>query len=104
LKKTKDEQMSIDGTQEAEMLARLAERVERAVTTITDLRRERDELKDRLQDAEGGLEEREEERQRLTELEEENERFRSERDAVRSRIESLLEKLDALEEAPAEEE
>ena len=47
-KKTTEEQLSLAGTEEGEILARLNERVEKAVKMIQDLRRERDELKAEL--------------------------------------------------------
>jgi hypothetical protein len=50
MKKTKEDQMSLAGTEEAEILSRLNERVERAVSLIQELRRERDSLKSRRRD------------------------------------------------------
>jgi FtsZ-binding cell division protein ZapB len=97
--KEAEEQLSIDGAQEAEMLTRLADRVERAIVTISDLRKQRDELRQRLETAEGDLQTIEDDRGRLTELEDENQRYRSERDQIRNRIEGLLDKLEALEES-----
>ncbi len=79
MKKTKDnEQM-----EEAEILARLSERVEKAVATIQELRRERDQLRARIAELEGG--------------EEEQERLRRERGEIRDRIENILASLEALE-------
>ena len=69
-KKTTEEQMSLAGTEEGEILAKLSERVERAVQTIQDLRRERDELAEEL------------------------ERLRGERGEIRNRIETILSKLE----------
>lgn len=82
-KKTTEEQMSLAGTEEGEILSRLSERVERAVQTIQELRRERDALKARLEDqgAEAG----------------ELERFRRERGEIRDRIETILGNLETLE-------
>jgi FtsZ-binding cell division protein ZapB len=82
-KKTTEEQLSLAGTEEGEILARLNERVEKAVQMIQDLRRERDALKAELAkrgDADN----------------EELERFRRERSEIRDRIESILGNLEAL--------
>jgi len=68
MKKTKEN--------ESEILTRLSERVEKAIATIQELRRERDQLRAQL---------------------EEHERFRKERDEIRDRIEGILESLEALE-------
>ena len=83
-KKTTEEQMPLSGTEEGQILARLSERVDRAVEMIQTLRRERDELKARLDKAEG-------EESRVSELE-------SERSEIRNRIEGILSNLEALEE------
>jgi FtsZ-binding cell division protein ZapB len=83
-KKTTEEQMSLAGTEEGEILARLSERVERAVQTIQELRKERDRLKAEL--AERGQAE-----------SEELERLKSERGEIKDRIESILGSLEALE-------
>ena len=40
MKKTKEEQMPLAGTEEGEILARLHDRVEKAISTIQELRRE----------------------------------------------------------------
>jgi len=98
MKKTKEDQMSLAGTEEAEILARLNERVERAVALIQELRRERDALKSRLDEAEGKLKDHETATERVTTLEEENDRFQKERGEIRNRIESILSNLEALEE------
>ena len=82
-KKTTEEQLSLAGTVEGEILARLNERVEKAVQIIQELRRERDTLKAELAkrgDAES----------------EELERFRRERSEIRDRIESILGNLETL--------
>jgi FtsZ-binding cell division protein ZapB len=91
MKKTREEQMSLAGTEEGEILARLNERVERAVTTIQELRRERDALQKRLDEAESQLRER-------GAAEEEHERFQRERVEIRNRIETILSNLEALDE------
>ena len=75
-KKTTEEQMSIAGTEEGRILTLLAERVERAVQVIQELRRERDQLKAQV---------------------EELEHFRSERGEIRDRIETILSNLASLE-------
>ena len=82
-KKTSEEQLSLAGTEEGEILARLSERVERAVEKIQELRRERDELKAQLADR--GAET------------EDLEKFRRERGEIKDRIETILGNLDALE-------
>ena len=64
-----------------EILQRLSEKVERAIATIQELRRERDELK-----------------KRLDEIDDDSERFRRERGQIRDRIESILSNLESLEE------
>lgn len=95
-------QMVLEGTAEVEMLTRLQERVERAVATIGALKKERDELRKRLDDAETQVREHGDARDRLTEVEEANEKYETEREEIRNRIESLLDKLDALEEEEGE--
>jgi FtsZ-binding cell division protein ZapB len=83
-KKSGTEQMTIAGTEEGEILARLQERVEKAIATIQELRRERDSWKERAESAGN--------------MEEECDRLRKERDEIRGRIESILANLEALEE------
>lgn len=101
-KKNKDiEQMSLANTEEAEILARLTDRVEKAITTIQELRRERDSLKARLEDAETKLREHSDTSSRLGEVEEEYDRFKKERSEIRDRIESILANLESLDEADA---
>jgi len=68
---------------EEEILARLKERVEKAVAIIQDLRRERDALK-------AELAKRPDSNERLEQLE-------KERDEIRNRIESILSNLESLE-------
>jgi FtsZ-binding cell division protein ZapB len=85
VKKNRDDnQMALAGTEEAEILSRLSERVERAVTTIQELRRERDELKARVEELESA--------------QGEHEKFARERSEIRERIEGILSSLEALEE------
>jgi FtsZ-binding cell division protein ZapB len=79
MKKTRDD----EPMEETEILARLSERVEQAVATIQELRRERDQLRARVEELEGG--------------EEEQERLRRERTEIRGRIENILASLEALE-------
>jgi FtsZ-binding cell division protein ZapB len=74
-RKTTEGQMPLSGTEEEEILARLSERVDRAVKMIQDLRRERDELKAQIESA-GDHE--------------------AERSEIRSRIEKILANLDQI--------
>ena len=76
-KKTSDGQIPLGGGDEGEILARLSERVDREVKMIQDLRRERDELKSKLAEYDD---------------------LENERAEIRSRIESVLASLEALEE------
>ena len=64
-----------------EILQRLSEKVERAIATIQELRRERDALK-----------------KRLDEIDDDSTRYRKERGQIRDRIESILSSLESLEE------
>lgn len=98
-KKTEAGQLTLSGTEEGEILARLSERVERAVTMIQELRRERDALKKKLDEAESKLHEAGDSGERLTQLEEEHERFQRERSEIRDRIETILGSLESLESA-----
>src|SRR5436190_24358015 len=97
MKKTKDEQMTLGDTEENEIRARLSDRVEKAVSLIQDLRRERDQLKTRVTELESRVGEHENASTRLESLEEEHERFRKERDEIRDRIETILSSLEVLE-------
>ena len=98
MKKTKEEQMSLAGTEEGEILAKLNDRVERAITTIQELRRERDALKKRADEAEARLAEQSDAGEKLSSLEDEHDRFKRERSEIRNRIESILSNLESLEE------
>jgi chromosome segregation ATPase len=90
VKKNRDnEQMAINGTDEADILSRLGERVEKAIAVIGELRRERDTLRTRLDELEARLKDHEGTSERLSTLEEE-------RGDVRSRIESILASLESL--------
>ena len=98
MKKTRDnDQMTLDGTEEAEILARLGERVEKAVATIQELRRERDQLRARVDELEARVKDADEASTRLDTLEEEQDRLRRERTEIRGRIENILSSLEALE-------
>jgi hypothetical protein len=77
MKKKTLEQMTLSGTEE-EILARLSDRVEKAVSMIQELRRERDALRKQLESV-GDLE-----------------RLQKERDEIRNRIESILSNLESL--------
>ena len=96
---TTNDQMTLEGTEEAEILARLSERVEKAVTTIQELRRERDTLRARVDELEARVKDSDETSSRLETLEEEHDRFRRERGEIRGRIESILSNLETLENA-----
>jgi FtsZ-binding cell division protein ZapB len=76
--------------EENDILARLQERVEKAIATIQELRRERDSLRAKLEQAEAGASE------KMASLEEDCERYQRERDEVRNRIESILSNLESL--------
>ena len=98
-KKQNEEQLSLAGTEEGEILARLGERVERAVAMISELRRERDALQTRLEAAESKLAEQDGTSERLSTLEEEHDKFRRERSEIRNRIETILGNLESLDNA-----
>jgi FtsZ-binding cell division protein ZapB len=101
MKKTRDEdQMTLDGTEEAEILARLSDRVEKAVGAIQELRRERDQLRARVDELEARVRDSDEASTRLESLEEEQDRLRRERSEIRDRIENILSSLEALGDAP----
>jgi FtsZ-binding cell division protein ZapB len=97
-KKTDHDQMSLAGTEEGEILARLNDRVEKAIATIQTLRRERDAIRRELDEANARLQAQGDTAERATSLEEDNERFRRERGEIRNRIESIVSSLEALEE------
>lgn len=99
MKKTQKEERltALEGTEDGEILARLGERVDRAVALIQELRRERDDLRKRLTTAEERLREREEELEGAGTIRDDYERFRSERSEIRTRIESILGSLESLE-------
>ena len=82
MKKKTLEQMTLSGSEE-EILARLKDRVDKAVAIIQELRVERDMLR-------AELEKRPESSERLDQLE-------RERTEIRNRIESILSNLESLE-------
>jgi FtsZ-binding cell division protein ZapB len=99
VKKNRDnDQLSLAGTEEGEILGRLNDRVEKAIATIQELRRERDTIRRQLDDATARLQEQGDAADRASTLEEDNERFKRERSEIRDRIESILGNLEALEE------
>ena len=98
MKKKGSEQMTLSGSEE-EILARLHERVEKAIATIQELRQERDSLKARLHEIEGRAKKHDLDTNRLVSLEDDCERFEKERGEIRKRIESILTNLEALEDA-----
>jgi FtsZ-binding cell division protein ZapB len=79
-------------TEESEILQRLSERVEKAVSTIQELRRDRDQLRARVSELEERLRDSDETSERVSALE-------RERGEIRGRIESILGSLEALENA-----
>lgn len=79
-------------SEEGEILQRLSERVEKAVATIQELRRERDQLRSRITDLEARVADSDETSERVSTLE-------RERGEIRGRIESILGSLEALETA-----
>ena len=84
MKKNRDnDQLALAGTEEAEILGRLSERVEKAVQMIQELRRERDKLRARVEELES--------------RDEDIDRFRKERGEIRDRIETILSTLETLE-------
>ncbi|MGA8807870.1 MAG: cell division protein ZapB [Thermoanaerobaculia bacterium] len=100
MKKTREnDQLTLAGTEEEEILGRLNDRVEKAIATIQELRKERDTLRRQLDEATARLQETGDAAERASTLEEDNERFKRERGEIRDRIESILTNLEALEEA-----
>jgi FtsZ-binding cell division protein ZapB len=100
VKKTREnDQLTLAGTEEEEILGRLNDRVEKAIATIQELRKERDTLRRQLDDATARLQEQGDAAERATTLEEDNDRFKRERGEIRDRIESILTNLEALEES-----
>jgi FtsZ-binding cell division protein ZapB len=99
VKKNRDnDQLTLAGTEEGEILGRLNDRVEKAIATIQELRRERDTLRRQLDEATSQLQQQGDAAERASTLEEDNDRFKKERSEIRDRIESILGSLEALEE------
>jgi FtsZ-binding cell division protein ZapB len=99
VKKNRDnDQLTLAGTEEGEILGRLNDRVEKAIATIQELRRERDTLRRQLDDATARLQQQDDNAERASTLEEDNDRFKRERTEIKNRIESILGSLEALEE------
>ena len=94
-RKADGDQLTLSGS-EGEILARLYERVEKAISMIQELRRERDTLKARLHEVEGRAKKHDVDTNRLVELEEDRDRFEKERGEIRKRIESILHNLESL--------
>lgn len=90
--------MSLAGTEEGEILARLQERVDKAVSLIQDLRRDRDQWKTRAEAAEQKAGAHNDAAEKLSALEDDCDRMKKERGEIRNRIESILGNLEALEE------
>ena len=99
-KNTNSTQMEMGEAAETEILERLSARVEKAVSMIQELRRERDQLRARVDELEARVADSDETSTRLESLEEEYDRFRKERGEIRDRIESILSNNEELE--PAE--
>ena len=96
MKKNRETEQMPLGTEEGEILARLGERVGKAIGTIQELRRDRDALKTRLAEAESRIKDHGNAADRVSALEEDCSRFKSERDEIRTRIETMLANLEAL--------
>ena len=99
MKKNRETEQLPLATEEGEILARLSDRVGKAIGTIQELRRERDTLKARLSEAESRIKDHGDSADRLSSLEENCSRFKSERDEIRTRIETMLANLEALDTA-----
>jgi FtsZ-binding cell division protein ZapB len=117
-KQKETDQLTIEGTEEMEILARLTERVDKAVELIQKLRKENDSLRGRVEEKEKDLADAEAARkkaedgaasmrsrieelegeggERVEEAEREIEKLREERQAIRKRVESTLERLESL--------
>ena len=98
-KNTNSTQMEMGEAAETEILERLSARVEKAVSMIQELRRERDQLRARVDELEARVADSDETSTRLESLEEEYDRFRKERGEIRDRIETILSNLEELETA-----
>jgi uncharacterized coiled-coil DUF342 family protein len=96
--KTNDDPTLLAETEEGDLLGRLTDRVDKAVATIQKLKKERDALQKRLAEVENQLQEAGVDGEELADTREELERYRSERDEVRTRIGGMLESLASLDE------
>lgn len=96
--KANDDPTLLAETEEGDLLGRLTDRVDKAVATIQKLKKERDALQKRLAEVENQLQEAGVNGEELADTREELERYRSERDEVRTRISGLLESLASLDE------
>lgn len=96
--KTNDDPTLLAETEEGDLLGRLTDRVDKAVATIQKLKKERDALQKRLAEVENQFQEAGVDGEELADMREELERYRSERDEVRTRISGLLESLASLDE------
>ncbi|HVT45880.1 MAG TPA: hypothetical protein VMT00_16000 [Thermoanaerobaculia bacterium] len=97
-KEGEGEQTSLAETDDKQILARLSERVDKAIATIKSLRRERDSLRKRLDETERALREKEEDAGRFANLDSERKQFETERGEIRIRIERILSHLETLDE------
>jgi FtsZ-binding cell division protein ZapB len=85
-----------------EALARLAEQVENAVGLIGELRSERNQLEEKVATLQARVDELEEHAGRTEVLERQQSALDQERQQIRARIESILEKFEQLEVAEGE--
>jgi len=97
-RKEESEQSGVEVVDADAALDRLAERVDGAVRVIRALRKERDELKARLQESEARAAGLESDSTKIEDLLSERESWAQERDEIRARIERILGKLDQLDE------
>ena len=99
MKKTNNNNVTNENMEfeENSILAQLSERVEKAVGMIQELRREREQLRARVEELESKVKDSDETSTRLETLEEEHDRFRRERGEIRNRIETILSSLESLE-------
>ncbi len=98
LSRSPEDQMTLAETEEGALLEKLTEKVERAVDSIQKLRRERDELRERLEAVETQMKTQGADAEELSAIRDEVEKYRGERDEIRNRIGVLLESLGALDE------
>jgi FtsZ-binding cell division protein ZapB len=86
----------------SEALARLSEQVEKAVSLIRELRIERNELEEKVTTLQANIDELEERAGRTEVLERQQSALEQEREQIRTRIESILEKFEQLESVEGE--